>query len=129
MKHLKLLLLSALMLIFCAGCGMIQPEHEVQITIPAHSTGEFHFSEEQISPVIHTVTLSCGKGLGDCAVTLREAGTPGQPGQGDYLTGGISVKMEAEKGVWYQVGVSALNETDRDKVVYVHVKGADVQIS
>ena len=129
MKHLKLFILSAVFLIFCAGCGMMQPEHDVQITIPAHSTGEFHFSEQQISPVVHTISLSCGKGLGDCAVVLREAGTPGDPGSGNYLTGGISVKPEAKKGVWYQVGVSTTNESDKDKVVYVHVKGAEVRIS
>ena len=127
MKHLKLFFLSVLLL-FCAGCGMPQPEHDVQIVIPAHSTGDFHFSDVELSPVFHNVTLSCGKGLGDCAVTLREVGTPGQSGQGDYLTGGIDLKAEAAKGVWYQVGVSAVNETDADKVVYVHVKGADVRI-
>ena len=129
MKHLKLLFLSALMLIFCAGCGMMQPEHDVQITIPAHSTGEFYFSEEQVSPVFHTITLSCGKGLGDCSVVLRELDTPVPADAGHYLTGGVPAKVEARKDVWYRVGVSAVNETDRDKVVYVHLRGAEVRIS
>ena len=128
MKHLKLFLLSAVLLIFCTACGMAQPEHDVQITIPAHSTEAFHFSEEQISPVFHTIALSCGKGLGDCGVVLREVDAPVPSDQGHYLTGGISVKAEAQKGVWYQVGVAVGNDTDEDKVVYVHVKGADVRI-
>ena len=129
MKHLKLFLLSAVLLLLCTGCGMAQPEHDIQITIPAHSTGAFYFSEEQISPTFHNVTLSCGKGLGDCAVTLREADAPVQSDQGHYLTGGLSVKAEAKQGVWYQVGVAVGNDTDVDKVVYVHVKGAEVRIS
>lgn len=127
MKHFRIFLLSLTLLLFCAGCS-VGPEHDIQITIPAHSTEGYFFSEEEISPRFSTVTLSPGKGLGDCAVGLRETDSSEFVSEPEYMTGGTSVKVKANRGTWYRVGVSTINDTDQDKIIYVQVKGADLQI-
>ena len=45
------------------------------------------------------------------------------------MTPGLSVKMNAEKGAWFQVGVSCGGLADRDIEVYVHVENVNVRIA
>ena len=46
-----------------------------------------------------------------------------------YLTHGMPVKMDVEKGAWFKIGVSVQNETDTDKTVHVEVGGVEVRIA
>ena len=45
-----------------------------------------------------------------------------------YLTPGMPVEMDAEKGAWFKIGVSMQNPTDTDRIVYVEVEGVEVRI-
>lgn len=88
------------------------------------------WSDEEISPRGRSITFSCGEGLGDCAVNLlpTEVQEENAYDEAKYLTPGLSVKMDAERGGWFRVGVSVYNEADHDIHVYVCVDNADVRI-
>lgn len=88
------------------------------------------WSDEEISPRGRSVTLSCGQGLGDCAVNLLPTQVQEENAYdgAQYLTPGLSVKMKAEQDGWFRVGVSVWNETDHDIDVYVHAENVDVRI-
>ena len=45
-----------------------------------------------------------------------------------YITHGLPVEMDVEKGAWFKVGVNMRNNTDADKIVYVEVEGVEVRI-
>ena len=45
-----------------------------------------------------------------------------------YLTPGMPVEMDAEKGAWFKVGIAVQNDTDTDKTFYVEVEGVEVRI-
>ena len=131
-KKLLAVFLAAVSGLILTGCGL-GGTHAVKIMVPAGSQAEFVYSEEEISPKGSSVTLSSGEGLGDTEVVLRLAESGTGTGQQDvylpaYLTPGMPVRMEAEKGAWSKIGVSVQNPTGEDIVVYVDVKGADVRI-
>lgn len=111
-----------------AGCGK-KNTHQIGITIPARNTGEYVYAQKEISPTGNKIKISSGDGLGDTAVILKPflevENNPDE--EGEYLTPGMSIKMEAEKGAWYKLGVSVQNDTDTDKTVYVEVENADVR--
>lgn len=109
------------------GCGSAG-KHTVKIVIPAGSQEEFVYSEEEISSNKGSVTILSGEGLGDTLVVLMPVDEAEGFYQPTYLTHGMPVKMEAESGAWFRVGVSVQNSTDEDIVVYVDVKDAEVRI-
>lgn len=130
-KKLPAVFLAAVSVFMLTGCGL--RIHTVKIVIPAGSQAEFVYSEEEVSPKGSSVTLSSGEGLGDTEVVLELAESSIGTGKQDaylpaYLTPGMPVRVEAEKGAWFKIGVSVQNPTDEDIVVYVGVKGADVRI-
>lgn len=45
-----------------------------------------------------------------------------------YLTPGMPVEMDVEKGAWVKIGVAMQNPTDTDITVYVEVEGVEVRI-
>lgn len=131
-KKLLAVFLAAACGLILTGCGL-GGIHTVKIVVPAGSQAEFVYSEEEISPKGSSVTLSSGEGLGDTEVVLGLAESGTGTGKQDaylpaYLTPGMPVRMEAEKGAWLKIGVSVQNPTGEDIVVYVDVKGADVRI-
>lgn len=116
--------------IVIAICFLTNPaeEYQIRITIPAGSTQEFCYSDEEISPKGDTLVISAGEGLGDCEVVLdtvevREENTY----EPTYLTPGMPVEMKAEKGAWFKIGVSVQNPGEEDIHVYVNVKNVEVR--
>ncbi|MBQ3105784.1 MAG: hypothetical protein IJC59_08010, partial [Lachnospiraceae bacterium] len=114
-----------------AVCFLTDPTqtHQIRVTVPAGSTAAFCYSEEEISPKGNTLTLTNGEGLGDTEVILL----PVEVGEENayeaaYMTLGMPVKMEVEKGAWFRVGVSVQNPTAEDKDFYVSVKNVEVRI-
>lgn len=125
-------------LIVCAGmalCFLTNPERDnftLRITIPAGSQEQIVYSDTEISPTKGHIIVSAGEGLGDTLVQLRpvSAETETAYDQPQYLTPGMPVKMEAEKGAWLQIGVSGWqNDTDEDIDVYLNVKNVQVRIA
>lgn len=111
-----------------AGCGC-NTTHEIKIRIPAGSTEAFVYSDEEISPLGRKITIYSGEGLGDTEVVLLTVHVKEENAyEPTYLTPGMPVKMDVEKGAWFKIGVSVQNPTDTDKIVSVEVKGIQVRI-
>ena len=120
------------MLIFCilgmVGCGSSET-YTIKIVVPAGSTADFVYSEEEISPTGHVIKISSGEGLSDTEVILKTVEVKEENAyEPTYLTPGLSVDMDVEKNAWFKIGVSMQNDTDEDKVVYVEVEGVEVRI-
>ncbi len=125
-KHLALGLLFILLLT-TAGCG--RSVNRVDFVVPAGTASQVIYSDVQVSPNKDHIKVSAGENLGDTAVHMKEAGTQQDvTGEGEYLTGGIEVKIPAEKDTWYQIGIVATNSTDKDITVSVMVADAQVRI-
>lgn len=106
-------------------------EYQIRITIPAGSTETFCYSDEEISPKGNTLTFYAGEGLGDTEITLlpvevREENAYDEPA---YITPGMPVKMDVEKGAWFKIGVNIQNPTDESMDMYVSVKNVEVRIA
>ena len=134
MKKLITFCLALIFIFTLAGCGK-NDTYKIRITIPAGSTKEiiyqedFVFSDEEISPTGNTITISSGDGLGDTEVVLKPIEVKEENAyEPTYLTPGMPVEMDVEKGAWFKIGVAMQNDTDSDIVVYVEVKGVEVRI-
>ena len=76
------------------------------------------------------ITISSGTGLSDTLVQLEpiEVTEENAYDEPAYLTPGMPVEMDAEKGAWFKIGVDAgRNESEVDKVISVYVKGVKVR--
>ena len=111
-----------------AGCGKNET-YKIRITVPAGSTEDFVYSDEEISATGKKITISSGEGLSDTMVILHPVNDWITPGYvATYLTPGMPVTFDASKGEWFKIGVSVQNNTDTDQMVYVEVKGVEVRI-
>ena len=134
MKKLLALVFVLVCVFGLVGCGK-NDTYKVRITVPAGSTEEiiyqedFAYSDEEISPKGNTITVSSGEGLGDTEVVLKPIEVKEENAyEPTYLTPGMPVEMDVEKGAWFKIGVNMQNPTDTDIVVYVEVKGVEVRI-
>lgn len=117
-----------------AVCFLTNPRRDafdIKIVIPAGSEQPVHYSDEEISPNKDKITLSSGEGLGDTEVILMPTEVKEENAYDEmtYMTPGMPVKLNAEKGGWFKIGVAVSNPTDEDIIVYVHVEGVEVRIS
>lgn len=124
---------TAAVLVILVVCFLTNPtrEYQIRITIPAGSTETFCYSDEEISPKGNTLTFYAGEGLGDTEIALlpvevREENAYDEPA---YITQGMPVKMDVEKGAWFKIGVNIQNPTDESMDVYVSVKNVEVRIA
>lgn len=108
------------------GCSK---QYDVSVTIPAGNESAFAYSETEVTSTGQTITVIAKQGNPDCAVILKEADGTDTKFESMYLTPGMSVKFKTEKGVWYQIGISALNPTAEDCEMVVTVKNAEVRIA
>lgn len=134
MKKLIALGLAVVCIISLVSCGK-KDTYMIGITIPADSTEEivyqeiFLYSDEEISPISNKITISSGEGLGDTEVVLKPIEVKEENAyEPTYLTPGMPVEMDVEKGAWFKIGVSVQNPTDTDLTVYVEVEGVEVRI-
>lgn len=117
-----------------AVCFLTNPREDafdIKIVIPAGCGQTVHYSNEEISPNRSRVTLSSGEGLGDTKVILLPTEVKEENAYDEfvYMTPGMPVKMNAEKGGWFRIGVFASNPTNEDIIVYVHAEGVTVRIA
>ena len=128
MKKLIALVLALVCVFSLVGCGK-NDTYKIRITVPAGSTEAFVYSDEEISPTGNKIIISSGEGLGDTEVVLKtvqvKEKTEYSP---EYLTPGMPVEMDVEKGAWFKVGISMQNDTDTDITVYVEIEGVKVRI-
>lgn len=130
---LGITILAILVCIVVAACFLTNPakEYQIRITIPAGGLSDFYYSDEEISPKRNTFIVANGDGLGDTEVILLpiEVSEENAYDESQYLTPGMPVKMEAEKGAWFKIGVRMQNPSAKDMKVYVTVRNVDVRIS
>ena len=114
-------------LLCLVSCG--NDTFKIRITIPANSTEEivyqedFIYSDEEISPKGNKIIISSGEGLGDTEVVLKPIEVKEENAyEPTYLTPGMPVEIDVEKGAWFKIGVNMQNNTATDKDVYVEVQ-------
>lgn len=123
----------ALCIVVCIVCVYYLFNHEkkydIRITIPAGSTETYVYSHEEFSPKKSKITIRSSEGLDDTEVILKPIEWKKEiPYEPTYLTRGIPVKMEVEKGAWFKIGVNIQNTTNEDIDVYVNVTDVHVRI-
>ncbi len=126
-----MILISAAACIVIAVCFLTNPKQDrfsLRIVIPAGSQEDFVYADEEISPLGKHITITSGDGLGDAEVVLKPVQVKTETAyEPEYLTPGMPVKMAAEKGAWFKIGVHVQNDTDQDKIVYVNVDNIAVR--
>ena len=128
MKKMMALVLVLVCVFALISCGK-NDTYQIRITVPAGSTEEFVYSDEEISPTGDKIIISSGERLGDTEVILKTIQVKEKTEYtSTYLTPGMPVEMEVEKGAWFKIGVSMQNNTDIDQIVYVEVEGVEVRI-
>lgn len=134
MKKLIALVLALVCVFALTSCGK-NDTYKIKIVVPAGSTEEivyqedFVYSEEDISPIGNKITIYSGEGLGDTEVVLKPISVKEENAyEPTYLTPGMPVEIDVEKGAWFKIGVNMQNPTDTDIVVYVEIKGVEVRI-
>ena len=129
---LWIIIAAAAVIVIMAICFLTNPtkEYQIRITIPAGSTAAFCYSDAEISPKGNTLTFYAGEGLGDTEIKLLPVEVREENAyESTYITPGMPVKMDVEKGAWFKVGVNIQNSTDESKVVYVSVRNVHVRIA
>ena len=136
----KILIIGIVVIAILCGLGVWllldnEKSYDIRITIPAGTIGEivyqedFIYSDEEISPTCNKIKISSGKGLGDTEVVLKPIEVKEENAyEPTYLTPGMPVKMEVEKGAWFKIGVNMQNPTDEDIDIYVIVTGVELRI-
>lgn len=109
-----------------------EPESaKIKIVIPAGSNDQIVYSEEEISPREDHVFLSTEDiTLHHTAVVLKPVEVHQEYAYDDpFRLSDTSIRMDAEKGVWYKIGIWMENPTDEDIVVYVDITNVEVRSS
>ena len=134
MKKLIALVLALVCVLALAGCGK-NDTYKISITVPAGTTEEivyqedFIYSDEEISPKGKKITISSGEGLGDTEVVLKPIKVKEENAyEPTYLTPGMPVEMNVEKGAWFKIGIALQNPSDEDIVVGITVENVKVRI-
>lgn len=134
MKRLVSIVLILVCIFSLSGCGK-NDTYKISITVPAGTAGEvtyiedFIYSDEEISPIGDTITVSSVEGLPDTEVVLKPIEVKEENAyERTYLTPGMPVEMDVEKGAWFKIGISMNNDTDEDITFYVEVEGVEVRI-
>ena len=130
---LWIMIATVAVLVILAVCFLTNPtrEYQIRITIPAGSTETFCYSDEEISPKGNTLIFYAGEGLGDTEIKLLPVEVKEENAYDElfYITPGMSVKMDVEKGAWFKIGVNIQNPTEESKDVYISVSNVEVRIA
>ena len=123
----KLIIVIPVVVVIAVAVGIYlhsnrQTAFDISITVPAGSQEDFVYSDEIICPIGDTITIWAGENLGDTEVVLKTAYEP------TYLTHGMPVKIDVEKGAWFKVGISMWNTGTEDIEEYVTVEGVTALI-
>ncbi|MBQ8664082.1 MAG: hypothetical protein IJ471_09535, partial [Eubacterium sp.] len=130
MKKYISVLLSMFCILSLVACGK-KDTYEIEILIPAGSTEEFVYSDEEICPTGNKITISAGAGIADTEVILKPVNETLETGYvAEYLTQGMPVELDAVKGEWFKIGVAMQNDSDKGPIaVSVEVEGVEVRIA
>lgn len=129
-----IIIVSVIACAIVAVCFLTNPRRDsfdIKIVVPAGSQELIVYSEEDISPTKNQIIITSGDNLGDTEVVLKPIEVKQERAYDEpvYLTPGMPVKMDVEKGAWFKVGINMQNPTDEDIVVFVHIKNIEVSIA
>ncbi len=130
----KLIIVISVVVVIAVAVGIYlhsnrQTTFDISITIPAGSQEDFVYSDEIICPIGDTITISAGENLGDTEVVLLPVKVKEKTAyEPTYLTHGMPVKIDVEKGAWFKVGISMQNNNAADIEEYVTVEGVTALI-
>lgn len=123
-------LVACIVLAVCLLTGPKKKSYDLSITIPAHSDSGFYYSDEEFIPLSKKITVLTGQGLDDTEVILLPVEVKEENAyEPAYLTHGMPLTIDVEKGGWFKAGVRMGNDTDSDKTVYLTVENAEVRIA
>lgn len=129
MKKYRFLIFSIVSILALTACTK-RDSYEIKITIPAGSTEEFVYSDEEICPTGSKITILAGAGMADTEVILKPVNEALETGYvAEYLTHGMPVELDAEKGEWFKIGIAMQNDSKEDQTVLVKVEGVEVRIA
>lgn len=123
-KYLGMISLISILFLL-SGC--MQMVNRVSFVIPAGTESQLIYSDVEVSPKIDHIEITPEENFGDTSVSLKQVGTETESG-GEYLSGGMGVKLGAEKGTWYRIGIIGHNPTDEDITVSVVIAKAEVRV-
>lgn len=111
-------------LISMVGCS--NKEYSVSVNIPPNTKDIFVFSDEEVTTKNNKITITSGENLPDTEVMLKD-------NKGNYLTSayiskGMIINFDAEKDVYYKIGVKVDNTESEELRVFVNVKNANIRI-
>ena len=126
------IIISVIVCVGVAVCFLTNPKQDsytLRIVVPAGSQEEFVYTDEEVSTVRNSIKIWSGDGLGDTEVLLFPVNKTAETGYtATYLTHGMPVEFDAEKDMWFKIGVNMQNSTNEDIIVYVEVENVEVRI-
>lgn len=130
MKKYIAMILSIISILSLVAYGK-SDSYEIEIVIPAGSKETVVYADEEISPTSDTIKISAGAGIVDTAVVLKPVQVKEENAYDEtlYLTQGMPIKVEVEKGAWFKIGVTIRNPSDVDIAVSIEVDGIEVRIA
>ena len=133
MKRLVSIVLILVCIFSLSGCGK-NDTYKISITVPAGTAGEFTYiedfiySDEEISPIGDTITVSSVEGLPDTEVVLKPIEVKEENAyERTYLTPGMPVEMDVVFCVWCFFCFSLFIDTEEDISFMDVVEGGDVR--
>lgn len=126
MKKIVVFILIFSFLLAFSGCS--GEKQEIVIIIPAGSMESYVFSEEVFEATKDEVIITAGAGFADTSITIKtEKGSEENFCEPIYLTHGMPVKMEMEKGGWFKIGVSVQNPSEVDIAVSIYISNIEIK--
>ena len=126
------IIMAAIVCVVVAVCFLTNPtkdSYTLRIVVPAGSQEEFVYTDEEVSTIGNSIKIWSGDGLGDTEVILSPVNkTTENEYTAKYLTPGMPVKFDTEKGKWFNIGVNMQNKTNEDIIVYVKAENVEVRI-
>lgn len=127
-----LLILYALFFVFqkdsyTETIGILIPPNESVKSDSDYGEG-FYFSDAEFIAVGHTITVLSGQDLGDSMVVLKPVAVhEGYTYKPTYITPGLEVEMDVEKGAVFRIGVMDSNNTQHPKTIDLSLSGIQIQ--
>ena len=132
-------MLVAVIVCLGAACCLLtsppQDEATIRIVVPAGSDAPFVYSEEEISPLRDYILISAKSLTPNQRMVLKPVEVKQEREYKPFFGGHgwdlpfTSLKIGAEKGGWFKLGVEVQNPTDQDIIVKVKVKHVEVRIA
>lgn len=114
----------------CFATNPVQNSVDLVIHLPAGSEERVFYTDEEVSSQSGIIEIITNQDLGDIMIQLlpTEVHEENAYDEPQYITPGMSVKFQVEKGAWFRIGIVPLLVEDmRD--ISISVKNVNVRIA